>query len=129
MHLDQLHGAIKRGDIVAVREYIRAGGSVSSADDDGWTPLAMAAHSGNTELIRLFLDAGADVNRKGSPKGMDSPLALAAMSGARAAVKLLLARGAKVAAADVELARQLGYPNRTLILELIEEAKDRETSG
>jgi ankyrin repeat protein len=127
MYLDQIHGAIKRGDIVAVRQYIRGGGSVSSRDHNGWTPLGMAAFCGNTELIRLFLDAGADINQKGSPKGMNSPLSLAVISGATAAVKLLLDRGAEVDADDVELARQRGYPNRTPILELIEEAQVKRT--
>ena len=52
---------------------------------------------GNSEIIRLLLHAGADVNA--TNQWAVSPLAMAAQTGKVRAVKLLLAAGAKV---DVE---------------------------
>ena len=125
--LDELHRAIKRGDIVAVREYIRAGGPVSVAKAASWTPLSMAAHRGNTELGRLFLDAGADAN-EGWPDA-DTPLVLAAIAGSLAAVELLLARGARTdtrGMAVPALLRHYGYGHQTRILEAIQKSRNRE---
>lgn len=127
MPLAELHRAIKRGDVVAVREYIKAGGPVSSDTRRNWTPLAMAAHRGNSELVRLFLDAGADPN-EGWPD-RDTPLVLAAMAGSLAAVRLLLARGARTDARGMPvpaLLRHYGYGGETRILEAIQTACDRE---
>ena len=125
--LDKLHGAIKRGDVVAVRDYIATGGAISTRDRQGWTPLAMAAYKGNTEIIRLLLDAGANVN-EGWP-GANTPLVLAAVSGSEAAVELLLVRGAKTDAENApvpELLRQFGYGCETRIIEAIQKARDSE---
>jgi hypothetical protein len=124
---DELHRAIKRGDTVAVREYLEAGGSVLAGGDRGWTPLRLAALRGNSVLVRMFLDAGADPN-EGWPD-LDTPVVLAAMAGSLTAVKLLLARGARTDARGTsvpELLRHYGYGNETRILEVIQAAHDRD---
>lgn len=38
------------------------GADVNAADDDGFTPLHLAASRDNLDIVRLLLDAGADVN-------------------------------------------------------------------
>jgi len=123
--LDGLHGAIKRGDIIAVRKYIASGGSVSTPDRNGWTPLESAAYRGNAVLVRLLLDAGADANATPTPGGM-TPLELAAMAGSLPAVKVLLKCGARTDHGGVSTAERLrgwGYGDRTRILEAIEHAR------
>ena len=58
------------------------------------TPLIVAAHNGNTESIRLLLEAGANVNMKAQ---YATPLiAASAYHGSARPVQLLLAAGADV---------------------------------
>jgi hypothetical protein len=126
----ELHHAIKRGDVIAVREYLQSGGPVSVDKGHNWTPLTMAAHRGNSEMVRMFLDAGADPN-EGWPDS-DTPLVLAAMAGSLTAVRLLLARGARTDARGMsvpDLLRHYGYGRQTRILEAVQEARDREQRG
>jgi hypothetical protein len=126
----ELHQAIKRGDVVAVRHYLESGGSVSVASGHNWTLLTMAAHRGNSEIVRMFLDAGADPN-EGWPDN-DTPLVLAAIAGSLTAVRLLLARGARTDARGMPvppLLRHYGYGRETRILETLQAARDREEHG
>jgi len=95
LELDDLHRAIKHGDLPAVRHHLDRGGDVHSIDRNGWSLLLLAAGEGNTPIIRLLLDAGADVNQTWS--NWYSPLVAAAMAGSMKAVKVLLQRGAKTA--------------------------------
>ena len=37
--------------------------AVDSPDDDGWTPLIIAASAGHAQLVTMLLDNGADVNK------------------------------------------------------------------
>ena len=90
--LHRLHGAIKRGDLLAVREYLRAGGSVTAKDEHGWTPLLMAAKQGQTPIVRVLVEAGASINETW-PYGYTA-LAAAALTGSAETVAFLLDRGA-----------------------------------
>jgi ankyrin repeat protein len=124
--LDSLHRAIKRGDVVGVRDYLRAGGSVSAKDRYGWTPILMAAKQGHTPIVRLLVEAGASVNESSS---IDyTPLAAAAIAGSSETVAYLLDRGAdprvKYGRPLTELLRMYGE-DRAVVLRLIEEALQR----
>jgi len=59
--------AADRKDIEAVRRAIRAQGvaGVNQADPRGTTPLHVAANEGLTEIAKLLIEAGADVNAHG----------------------------------------------------------------
>jgi ankyrin repeat protein len=87
---------VKKGNIQGLRELIASGWNVNGDDPTGWrTPLNWV--KGNTEFIRLLLDAGATPNPVVS-RDM-TPLAMAAQAGKTKAVKMLLAAGARV---DIE---------------------------
>jgi hypothetical protein len=59
----------------------------------GRSPLMWAAFRGDTSIMKLLIDAGADVNGVG---GLGTPLAQATWAGHTAAARLLLERGANV---------------------------------
>jgi ankyrin repeat protein len=67
-------------------------------DVEGMTPLMVAAEGGHFDVVRLLVDAGADVNRRDS-SGF-TPLMGAARTGHAGMVRFLLARGARHDAVD-----------------------------
>lgn len=91
-----------RDNLVIARMLLErgAGVDVNFRGNEGDTPLKTAAEHGNTDLAKLFLDAGADPNYVGGIDGM-SVLGMAAMMGHPDVVQLLLDRGSSVAALDL----------------------------
>ena len=103
-----------QGGIVAT--LLAAGVDPNERNQRGWTPLCTAAHSGHLELVRLLLDAGAQLNIPTPRFSLNhvlnqkkmlklviapeqntcncTPLALAAQQGHTAIVEELLTRGA-----------------------------------
>lgn len=65
-----LIAAVKAGDHARVEALIAAGADVdqttpmTGSPDDNYTPLAIAARDGRTEIVRVLLAAGADPRRK-----------------------------------------------------------------
>jgi|SRR5579884_2045525 len=95
-----LHWAAYRDDLNMAKMLISAGADMKVRTRLGdLTPLMMAAKNGNAEMIRLMLDAKADVNET-SANGTTT-LMFAAASGDAASVQLLLDRGADVNAKDI----------------------------
>jgi uncharacterized protein len=94
-----LHEAAGSGDAAAVRRLLTTT-APNTADPCGWRPLHHAALRGGTEIARVLLDAGADID----PTNRDgvTPLACAVYSAARPAdlVALLRSRGADPLKAD-----------------------------
>lgn len=78
------------------------GASVTIHDDEGWTPLHQAAHTGNAQIIDALIDRGCDTEAQTfdttiwdwSRSCRATPLFLAAGEGRETAVEALLARGA-----------------------------------
>jgi ankyrin repeat protein len=68
-------------------------------DEDGNTPLTLAARGDQPPIVSMLLDAGADVNSKNSETG-DTPLMNACSGGSLAIVELLIERGADVNASN-----------------------------
>ena len=63
---------------------------------DGITPLYMSSLDGHVEIVKLLLEAGADVNAKAYVGGKDyTPLSIAKEKGHSEIVKLLKEHGAK----------------------------------
>src|SRR5690606_27887376 len=65
---------------------------------EGMTPLALAAMTGNADIVRQLLDAGADVNRPLA--NGETPLMMAARTGDTDTIQLLLDRGADINARE-----------------------------
>lgn len=88
-----LVGAIRNRDGAAVVKAIAAGDGVASLDPEfGMPPVTLAALVGDTNLVRILLDAGADPQARG--RDGRTPLHAAAFAGRLPVVELLLARGA-----------------------------------
>jgi hypothetical protein len=86
---------------------LRAGAEVDALSDeeDGWTPLLMAAQSGHGAVVLALLEAGAD-----SETTLDeryTPLVIAAQSGHEAVVLALLRAGADVEGPDASYTPQI----------------------
>jgi ankyrin repeat protein len=90
-----LEMAAVAGDVPMTRLLLERGATPVRWGRVGWTPLQQAAaFSGNTGVIALLLDAGADVNEATSAGA--TPVSIAAGAGNLAALDLLLARGGDV---------------------------------
>jgi ankyrin repeat protein len=88
--------AAKVGDVTKVQELLHADSALVTAKDrDGSTPLHCASWKGHTEVVRVLIDAGADVQaRNGNTHWGDTPLHAAAHGNRRAVAELLLECGA-----------------------------------
>jgi uncharacterized protein len=89
---DSLIWAAKRGDLDALRKAIHS--DANGVDSQGWTPLFHAAGQGNTEALKLLIQAGADVNH-GKETGFTA-LFSAVVAGHADAVRMLLNAGAEI---------------------------------
>ena len=93
--LDQtpLIAAVSQNSLVAVQEVLKRGAKLDIVDKAGWSPLHFATFfSDQTDVMKLLLDAGANVNAQ-NDRGITA-LYFAAATGHEAQVKLLLERGA-----------------------------------
>lgn len=57
-----LMAAVAKGDLIEIERVIIAGAKLETRDDNGRTPLLVAAHLGHHEVARALLKAGADPN-------------------------------------------------------------------
>jgi ankyrin repeat protein len=121
--------AAREDDIDAMKQYITAGADINKSDENGATPLTIAAYRGNAEMVKLLLDAGAtfeigvfhvaisksnddteivqaffdhgaDLNKKADTGNGHTALMFAAEFGYIEVGKLLLANGADINAVD-----------------------------
>jgi len=96
-----LHEAAAIGDTSRVRAALeRDPEQLDAHSPEGFTPLALAAHFGHLEVMRVLIDSGADVNRVATHHLAVTPLHAALFGRQVAAAVLLVERGA-----DVTLAR------------------------
>ncbi|WEW61270.1 hypothetical protein PRK78_006760 [Emydomyces testavorans] len=76
-----------------VRLVLEREANVLETDSYGWAPLHYAAWRGNTSIIRMLVDAGADISLAAKPANK-TPLALVIKEGHYAATQLLVELGA-----------------------------------
>ena len=86
-------------DITEIRTLLEAGSDVDVRNKYGVTPLWIASQKGHTGIVKLLLEAKADVNAARKTNGV-TPLFMASQNGHTEVVKLLLAAKADVNAAD-----------------------------
>jgi ankyrin repeat protein len=104
---DDLFAAIKAKDINRVRMLLASGANVNALAENflgigNISPLSYAVSEGDTEIVKLLLDKGADVNFK-HPLGGGALITDAAMKGDTDIVSLLLAKGADINVMDPNL--------------------------
>ena len=95
-----LHEAAAIGDSGRVRAAVdQHPEQLDTYSPEGFTPLALAAHFGHLEVMRLLIDRGADMNRVASHRLAVTPLHAALFGRQVDAALLLIERGANVALA------------------------------
>ncbi|RSL89785.1 hypothetical protein CEP51_001065 [Fusarium floridanum] len=88
-----LLAATSNGHEAVARHLIEAGARVNIEDTNSETPLIMAAKDGRISMVKLLLNAGADIDAKGWYYGMTA-LSLAAAKGHTDIVEFLLQNNA-----------------------------------
>jgi ankyrin repeat protein len=87
--------AIEKNDTAAVQKLIAQGANVDELEPNGDAPLVMAAYLGHSEIVRMLLEAGADV--KAVDPGMKATaLHAASYAGRTEAAKLLVQYGIEI---------------------------------
>lgn len=89
--MSDLMKAVKKDDTAGVKKLIDGGADVNELDG-GDAPLVMAAYLGHTEIVRLLLEAGADVTAV-DPGMKATALHAAAYAGRTGAATLLIEYG------------------------------------
>ena len=100
---------------------------VNSINENGDNPLSFAAKKNQTEIARILLENGADVNA-GSPNHGTTPIMYAVMGKNDTLFKMLLEKGADITISD-KLGHNLfmfatNYSNNTAINFILQKAKD-----
>ena len=86
--------AIKKGDLISLRNQLEGGLDPNLRNRHSWTLLMVAAMEGNTSIGTLLIEKGADLERRN--KFRSTALSLAAHTGHPSFVELLLANGASL---------------------------------
>jgi ankyrin repeat protein len=88
---EKLISCVEAGDAGCLAQFLAAGAKPDATDARGVAALSLAAEGKSTSVVRLLLDAGADVNKAGAGEG--SPLCRAAVFGRKEIGEMLLERG------------------------------------
>lgn len=81
-----------------IEELYRAGAPLDHIDENGWTPLLTAARNGWTDVVRILVELGADLNLTGNDltDNASTPLRFAVEGGYADVASVLLAAGARI---------------------------------
>lgn len=132
---DALIEAIRDESLDRVKGYLSQGWDVNMPSSAGELPLVAASRWDNPELVRILLQAGADVNGAETDEVKTSPMCAAARHGHVAVAQLLLNKGANVnyvtGANTTALLNAAGQcsPEHEEIVQLLLKAKARVDVG
>jgi len=88
-HVSLMHDMAQEGDVAKVKLLIENGAEINSIDEEYQsTPLGMAARWGRTNVVKLLLSHGADVNKSGAT--WSTPLSWAKQKGHKEIQDILL---------------------------------------
>jgi len=92
---DELLNAAKKGDAAAVKSLLAKSADVNAKTRYNQTPLMLAAMQGHIGIVKILIEAGADLNVTDTFYKSVTALSAAADRGHAEIVKLLLEKGAK----------------------------------
>lgn len=114
-----LQRACKRGQLDEISEYLDQGASANEKDFCGFTCLHEAALEGHTEVVKLLIERGGNVNAKADAAGdCETPLIDAAENKHTECVRVLLENGADPTIFNID-----GF---TALTKIYHEHKDEE---
>jgi SepF-like predicted cell division protein (DUF552 family) len=101
---EKLLDAVEEGDIAKVKELLKKGSDPNARDHGprervwryGKTPLCLAVEHGHTEIVKLLIEHGADVNASCYIDSFETPLHQAVVDDDTEIAKLLIQNGADV---------------------------------
>ena len=105
--------AVKDGNLTSMQKLLSGGADPNARDEIGEPILLLGAYNGNTEVVKLLLEKGADVNVKRADDGTTA-LWIASYEGKTEVVKLLLEKGADVNVKDKDGVTAVSYTHLTL---------------
>lgn len=81
MNYETIHEAAKQGDLADVKRHLQMDEDANTRDNDGWTPLMLAAYNGHLDVVKFLVATGVDINT--SAKDGWTPLMWAESNGKR----------------------------------------------
>ncbi|MDR6550525.1 ankyrin repeat domain-containing protein [Paenibacillus qinlingensis] len=87
-----LIAAVERGDIEQVQQLLSNGVNLNEQDNRGRTAIMAATHANNPAIVKLLIDAGADIHIKDAMQ--DNPFLYAGAEGLLSILQLLIEAGA-----------------------------------
>lgn len=117
-----IFAAARNGSVEIMRELLKDKAKVNISDENGITPLMIAAYEGNPEVLRILLESKSDLDRQtdiaSDMVGKWTALHFAVLQGDADVVEILLRKGANAQIRDHNGYRPLDLSELLLNLEL-----------
>jgi ankyrin repeat protein len=118
----------RKGTIKEVQEQLKLNpNAFKTINREGFSPLLLACYRGNSEVARLLIETGCDINQKSA---MGTPLMAAVVKGNTTIVQFLLLKNADVNITDENGTTALMYAamfkNKELVILLLEGNADKK---